>query len=85
MPVQRTYWFPAKRYGWGWGLPIVWQGWVVIALYAALVVSGIRLLSPSNDPGPFIGWLVFLTLLLIAVCCIKGEPPRWRRGEGDRP
>lgn len=32
---QASYWFPAKRYGWGWGLPSSWQGWVV--------------LSPSSD------------------------------------
>jgi hypothetical protein len=25
------YWFPAKRYGWGWGLPVTWQGWAVLA------------------------------------------------------
>ena len=23
------YWFPAKSYGFGWGLPITWQGWLV--------------------------------------------------------
>jgi hypothetical protein len=26
VPNDKTYWFPAKRYGWGWGLPTVWQG-----------------------------------------------------------
>ena len=31
--MQRNdkYWFPAKRYGWGWGPPNNWQGWVVLA------------------------------------------------------
>ncbi len=23
-------WFPAKKYGYGWGMPVVWQGWVVL-------------------------------------------------------
>ncbi len=23
-----TVWFPAKKYGYGWGRPVVWQGWV---------------------------------------------------------
>jgi hypothetical protein len=27
-PPGRKIWFPAKRYGWGWGLPCCWQGWV---------------------------------------------------------
>lgn len=29
---NRKYWFPAKRFGWGWGLPSAWQGWVVLLL-----------------------------------------------------
>jgi len=26
MQTERDYWFPAKRYGWGWGIPNRWQG-----------------------------------------------------------
>jgi hypothetical protein len=33
-------WFPAKRYGWGWGLPVAWQGWVVLLAWLALFVGG---------------------------------------------
>jgi hypothetical protein len=29
---EKTVWFIAKRYGWGWGLPCAWQGWVVFAV-----------------------------------------------------
>ena len=25
-PDPPRYWFPAKRYGWGWGPPSTWQG-----------------------------------------------------------
>lgn len=84
IPAQPRYWFPAKRYGWGWGVPATWQGWVVIALYIALVVAGIPWISPSHEPALFVGYIVLLTLLLIAVCWIKGEPPRWRFGARDR-
>lgn len=38
---RQTYWFPANRYGWGWGM----------------------------------------SAALVAVCRLKGEPPRWRRGD----
>ena len=31
MNEPEKYWFPAKRYGWGWGLPSTWQGWIVLA------------------------------------------------------
>ena len=30
-PDDSRYWFPAKRYGWGWGLPATWEGWAVMA------------------------------------------------------
>jgi hypothetical protein len=32
MQTERKYWFPAKRYGWGWGIPSSWQGWLVFWL-----------------------------------------------------
>jgi hypothetical protein len=79
------YWFPAKRYGWGWGFPHAWQGWVVIALYVALIAAGGAFVSPSRQPGLYAAWLVGLTVVLIGVCWAKGEPPRWRWGERDAP
>ena len=78
------YWFPAKRYGWGWGFPRTWQGWFVIGGYAALLGAGAIVISPSLRPGLFIVHLIVSTLLLIAVCWAKGEPPRWRWGKRDR-
>jgi hypothetical protein len=36
MPQDPEYWFPAKRYGWGWGIPVTWQGWVVFAADCAI-------------------------------------------------
>ena len=39
------YWFPAKTYGWGWGLPITWQGWLVFLAALALFACGAFLLS----------------------------------------
>jgi hypothetical protein len=29
-----------KRYGWGWGLPAAWQGWVALAVFLGLVAAG---------------------------------------------
>jgi large subunit ribosomal protein L4 len=40
MSAQPRYWFPVKRYGWGWGLPTAWQGWAVLAVFAGLMVAG---------------------------------------------
>ena len=32
-------WFAPKRYGYGSGLPISWQGWAVTIAFVAIVVS----------------------------------------------
>jgi len=83
MSEQPKYWFPSKRYGWGWGVPTTWQGWVVIAIYVTLIGAGAYVISPSSEPGLFAAYLVFLSFLLIAVCWTKGEPPRWHWGKRD--
>jgi hypothetical protein len=76
------YWFPVKRYGWGWGLPVRWQGWVVLALYFASIYLGIRYLDPRDNVGGFLLVLAIATVVLIAVCAWKGEKPLgWRWGE----
>ncbi|MBS0589968.1 MAG: hypothetical protein JSR65_04955 [Proteobacteria bacterium] len=81
---QREIWFPAKRYGWGWGPPVVWQGWLVFAGYFLLVIGGAYiLLGKPTTHASFIAFAVYLVLLtfaLIAVCWIKGEKPKWRWG-----
>jgi hypothetical protein len=75
---DKTWWFPAKRYGWGWGLPIRWQGWVVMLAYLGLVATGPLVLKPVPDPLPFVAYVSGLSLVLVLICWIKGEPPRWR-------
>ena len=74
------YWFPAKRVGWGWGAPRVWQGWAVLAGFFVLVVAGSVVLLPGRSPLAFLAWTILLCALLMVVCWVTGEPPRWRRG-----
>jgi hypothetical protein len=83
MPIEPAYWFPAKRYGWGWGLPMTWQGWLVLAAFAALVVAGTFLFPPTKATAAYIVYIVILSALLTGVCWLKGEPPRWRWGNDD--
>jgi hypothetical protein len=75
------YWFPAKRYGWGWALPRTWQGWVVLAVFIALLVAGVFILPPAAHPIGFWVYDVVLVAALVVVCLMKGEPPRWRWGD----
>jgi lipoprotein signal peptidase len=80
MTGHRTYWFPAKRYGWGWGLPSAWQGWLVMAIFAILVIGGAFMLLPTHGSLVFVAYTACLCLGLVAVCWVKGQPPAWRRG-----
>ena len=78
--MTRRYWFPAKAYGWGWGAPATWQGWVVFAGYLLLVLAGVPFI---DSPGRLLWYMVYVALLslaLVAVCWRTGEPPRWRWG-----
>jgi hypothetical protein len=80
--AKPKYWFPAKRYGWGWGPPRSWQGWAVLAVFFGLVIAGIFLFQTRVDPVPYIAYAAVLCVLLVIVCWLKGEPPRWRSGRG---
>ena len=83
MPNQdQKYWFRAKRYGWGWGLPLTWQGWTVFAAWFAVVIFGSSYLLPRRVASHIIFMLV-MVLLLLGICYLKGEPPRWRWGDQD--
>ena len=73
------YWFPAKRYGWGWGVPRTWQGWAVVATYAVLFVLGMAF-QERLGALMFVAYMVAISASLVLVCWFKGEPPRWRWG-----
>ena len=81
-PDDRSFWCPAKRYGWGWGLPVKWQGWVVLVAYIAIVVAGSFRFPPSQSLPAFLAVVLIGSLVFGLVCWWKGEPPRWRWG-GD--
>ena len=84
MPEQRRHWFPAKRYGWGWGLPSTWQGWLVIAVFGLLAVAGVFVFPPDRKLPALLVYLLVLNVLLTAVCWLTGEPPQWRWGDKKR-
>jgi hypothetical protein len=81
MPPEAGYWFGAKKYGWGWGLPLKWQGWAVLVAFFVLLAAGdLWLLTLTFSPIFFLGYLGVLTAALIGICYAKGEPPKWRWG-----
>lgn len=80
---RRVYWFPARRYGWGWGLPLTWQGWVVLTVFIGFFALGFLMFPPGSELMHLLIYVAFLTALLVAICWAKGEPPRWRWGSGE--
>ena len=75
------FWFPAKRYGWGWGLPSSWQGWAVLAAFVVLLGASGYAFPPSVRPLEFAASTIVLCVILVAVCFVKGERPTWRWGK----
>lgn len=79
-------WFAPKAYGYGAGMPIAWQGWVLIGCF---ILSGVRVgLTARSDLGPN-GQLGIAALSLAAVgliVIVKRRTRggwRWRWGELD--
>jgi hypothetical protein len=79
---QQNYWFRAKGYGWGWGLPGTWQGRGVLILWLTSFILGGRYLVPRNLYA-HLAFSVAMVGLLLSICYKKGEPPRWRFGDRD--
>ena len=75
---QPRYWFPARRYGWGWGPPTCWQGWVVMAVWVAVLIGGQFVLSAHRLAHVI--FVVAMVVVLLVIYWLKGEPPRWRWG-----
>ena len=78
-----AYWFRAKRYGWGWGLPLAWQGWVFLVAWILALPVGHRLL-PKGDTPLRLGFTAAMVILFVAICYWKGDPlgRRWNSGGG---
>lgn len=79
-PNEKRIWFPAKKYGWGWGAPCSWQGWTVFSIWLALLCVGGIFLAP-HSVGLYVLYAIVLGIALFIVALIKGERPRWRWGK----
>ncbi len=59
---REKYWFPAKRFGWGWGFPTCWQGWAVFAAYFVVFLLGVVFLRGRERAVEFIVFVSVSTL-----------------------
>jgi len=79
-------WFPAKTYGWGWGFPTTWQGVTVLLVWIVAFGLGLILLLESDSEVLqmlALPYGILTSALLIAICWLTGERPRWRWGKKD--
>jgi hypothetical protein len=82
---MRRYWFPAKRFGWGWGPPDTWQGWTVVLAYVATIAATLLVVPPQRNIALFMLLVMLATTALVLICYLTGEPPAWRWGDRDGP
>lgn len=85
--VNKDLWFRAKTFGWGWGLPLRWEGWVVYLIYFFIILFPLLIPDIRNrfdkreeESLLYFLYILFPTLVLIYICYKKGEKPRWRWG-----
>lgn len=80
--TTKQLWFARKRYGWGW-TPVTWQGWAVIAAYAAFMAAGALLFLEGHGPWgviAFVVWTLAYTLWLVSLSWQHGPRPGWQWG-----
>ena len=75
-------WFAAKRYGYGAGLPIAWQGWAILGGYIALVGLAALLI-----PYSWVAYACIVAILTVSLTLICARTTRggWRWRWGGEP
>lgn len=76
-------WFKRKLYGWGW-TPVTWQGWLVTALYIALLAAFGLTIDQDSPPREiaftFVLPAALLTATFLRIAYAYGEKPKWQWG-----
>ena len=69
--ITKHAWFGPKRIGWGW-TPVSWEGWLVTALFVAVVGAG----AITFGHGPaFLYFVIGAVAALGLICWLTGTPP----------
>jgi hypothetical protein len=82
MSDDRPQWFAPKRYGFGSGPPISWQGWLVTLTYSAIVI-GVAV-AVRHEPLKLVAIVIPLTAVFLTICARTTRGGwRWRWGDED--
>ncbi len=75
-------WFEQRRYGLGVGLPVAWQGWLMMALHVAVIVVVFAALR--DRPAALVAAMFLAALLPLPLygAHVRGRI-RWRWGGDD--
>jgi len=75
-------WFAPRRYGYGAGLPIAWQGWAVLAGF--FVLLGLTSLLLRKSPLGLASVAIILTAIFIVIAARTTRGGwRWRWGDDE--
>ena len=74
-------WFAPKRLGYGAGLPIAWQGWVLLLGHMAVILGGVWAFQPQ--PVAVMAWVFLMALLPMPLYAAKTRGGWTWRWPGD--
>ena len=74
-------WFAPKRYGYGTGLPIAWQGWALLAALVAIVLGAVPLAAKSTLAYILVAGAA---MLVFAIICARKTRGGWRGRWGEK-
>lgn len=76
--IRPGYWFAPKLYGYG-ATPVRWQGWALLAIFAALAIGVVRL--GVEDNRVLFALLAPLIVSFVMICHAKTDGEwKWRWG-----
>ncbi len=81
---MKKAWFRRKKYGYGWGLPATWQGWIVFIIYLAFVIWNVQKFQKNFHASQIITSLILPTVIFIAILYLTSEKPRWKWGNKNK-
>ena len=78
-------WFAPRRYGYGTGLPIAWQGWALLGVFLALIWGATALAGAYPKPVVIGGSMAVVVVATLAFILYAKRRTRggWRWRWGD--
>ncbi len=84
--TDKTGWFAPKKFSYGSGLPIAWQGWAVLLGYVAIAAIAGLLWETGDEVYSVVGAVLFFAATIAFVLIAKATTPggwQWRPKRGD--